>query len=277
MMPKPAQLNAAVIRGQTSRILASQCFLSAGRLSRFLEYIVDQSLAGAAADIKEYSIGVEVFQRGASFDPRADSVVRVEARRLRSKLRDYYETEGKDDPLVITVPTGSYVPVFAPAVKIEPERRRSLAALPALALAALALVIWFVWPRPAPPPAIAILPLENLSNDPANDFFCHSLADQVASRLGVDSHLRVITRGPAGPFAAGAALAVLPRGHVATAALEGSATFAGEKLRITVMLVDLKTYRNIWSETYDREGPDRLRLGAELAEQIAASVRQRVL
>src|SRR5690242_20370083 len=81
-------------------------------MSRFLRFTVEQALSGHAADLKEYLIGVEVFDRKSEYDSRVDPIVRVEARRLRSKLRKYYESEGRDDAIRIEFPTGSYVPQF---------------------------------------------------------------------------------------------------------------------------------------------------------------------
>jgi serine/threonine-protein kinase len=81
---------------------------------RFLRFTVEELLAGRACRLKEYVIGVEVFDRGDSFDPRVDPIVRVEARRLRSKLCDYYEREGRLETLRIEFPKGGYVPRIAP-------------------------------------------------------------------------------------------------------------------------------------------------------------------
>jgi TolB-like protein len=98
------------ILGELNKVLCSDTFIHAKGLSRFLRFVVEQSVAGHESELKEYVIGVDVFQRGSSFDPRIDTVVRVEARRLRSKLREYYETEGRHDALRIHIPKGSYVP-----------------------------------------------------------------------------------------------------------------------------------------------------------------------
>src|SRR5215831_19229092 len=77
---------------------------------RFLRFAVDHSLCGRADDLKEYVIGVEVFDRSAEYDPRVDPIVRVEARRLRSKLKAYYEAEGAGDTVIIEFLSGSYAP-----------------------------------------------------------------------------------------------------------------------------------------------------------------------
>ena len=99
------------VRRQLDRLLASSGFANAGRMSRFLRFVVEQSLAGEGERLKEYVIGVEVFDRDANYDPRVDSIVRVEAARLRTKLTEYYAGEGREDAIVLTLPKGGYAPV----------------------------------------------------------------------------------------------------------------------------------------------------------------------
>src|SRR6187401_1165436 len=81
-------------------------------MARFLRFAVEQTIQGQADSLKEFVLGMEVFDRTASFDPRTDTIVRVEARRLRSKLKEYYETYGQQDAWLIEFPKGSYVPTF---------------------------------------------------------------------------------------------------------------------------------------------------------------------
>src|SRR5215471_11182119 len=107
-----AQIPADVVRAALDRVLASRCFANAPALRRLLGYIVDHTLSGKGDALKEYTIGVDVFDRGASFDPKTDTIVRVQARRLRTKLAEYYLTEGADDAVVIEVAKGGYVPRF---------------------------------------------------------------------------------------------------------------------------------------------------------------------
>ena len=82
------------------------------RARRFLRYVVEETLAGRADRIKAYAIGTEVFERNADFDAQSDPVVRIEAGRLRRALERYYLSEGRSDPIVITIPKGAYVPHF---------------------------------------------------------------------------------------------------------------------------------------------------------------------
>jgi hypothetical protein len=95
-----------------TRVLQSVCFRKSAQLSRFLRYAVTLALAGEAGAAKETLIGIEIFGRRPDYDPSIDPIVRVEARRLRRKLAQYYQTEGREDPVRIDVPKGGYFAVF---------------------------------------------------------------------------------------------------------------------------------------------------------------------
>ena len=108
------------------RVLASQTFANAPRLSRFLRYVVERKLAGDETGAKEYSIALDVFDRDSSFDPRLDTIVRVQARRLRRRLEHYYENEGREEQLRIEIPKGGYSPQFELETAALPPRPNSL-------------------------------------------------------------------------------------------------------------------------------------------------------
>jgi tetratricopeptide (TPR) repeat protein len=103
---------AVEIKSELDRILRSRAFIQSHRIRRFLQFVVEESLLGQPHRLKEYLIGLEVFDRREAFDPRVDSIVRVEARRLRNKLEEYYRTEGQEDPVRVLLRKGSYVPIF---------------------------------------------------------------------------------------------------------------------------------------------------------------------
>src|SRR5256885_7164066 len=98
-------------------ILAGSVFPGSGRMCGFLRFVVEESLRGEGASLKESVVAVQVFDRESGYDPAADPVVRVEARRLRSKLEEYYAHDGAADPIVIRLPKGSYAPSFEQARK----------------------------------------------------------------------------------------------------------------------------------------------------------------
>ncbi len=108
------KISEQAIREELSRVLQSSVFAQSDRLGRFLRFTVETTLAGEADAVKEYLIGTEVYERNCSYHPSEDSIVRSEARRLRSKLKEYYDSVGKCDPVRIHYRPGSYVPVFRP-------------------------------------------------------------------------------------------------------------------------------------------------------------------
>ena len=100
------------IRKQLGRIVASEALRGSLRLTRFITFVVEATLAGMGDRIKAYTIAIEALGRGSNFDPQSDPIVRVEAGRLRQALARYYAAAGRDDPLVIELPRGTYVPSF---------------------------------------------------------------------------------------------------------------------------------------------------------------------
>ena len=125
---------AAEIRAELDQILRSRAFIQSHRIRRFLQFIVEESLLGQPHRLKEYLIGLEVFDRREVFDPRVDSIVRVEARRLRGKLEEYYRNEGREDQVHIILRKGSYVPIFeyrnAANAWMAPSQKRSIEIAP---------------------------------------------------------------------------------------------------------------------------------------------------
>ena len=132
-----SRMPADCVLDQLARIGASRTFANAPMLRRFVEHVVAQAVEGRSDQLKEYSIGVDVFGRGPAFNPRVDTIVRVQARRLRSKLQEYYRDEGRADPVVIDLPRGHYVPEFRPAEpRLEWPWRAAVEDLPPLRPAA---------------------------------------------------------------------------------------------------------------------------------------------
>jgi adenylate cyclase len=101
-----------LVRAQLEQVLASRAFDASRRNRAFLQFVVEEALAGRADRIKAYTIGTRVLQRDEAFDPQSDPIVRIEAGRLRRSLERYYLIAGQDDPVRIDLPKGSYVPSF---------------------------------------------------------------------------------------------------------------------------------------------------------------------
>lgn len=149
------------VRAQVDRIAASTFFSESDRLRRFLVFATEASLSGDAASLKEYVLGREVFDRGGDYDPRLDPIVRVEARRLRSKLTGYYEGPGVADEVRIEFEKGSYVPLFR-RVKVSGAKSRwqSPAIVAATVAALVAGAVFLRDDTPAQTGMIAVLPAQ---------------------------------------------------------------------------------------------------------------------
>jgi hypothetical protein len=100
------------IQKQLGKIIHSKAFRHCSALQRLLQYLVAKAIADRYAEIKEYTIGVEVFERGQNYDPQTDTIVRVQIHRLRQKVKEYYESEGINDPIFVEIPKGHYIPAF---------------------------------------------------------------------------------------------------------------------------------------------------------------------
>jgi len=107
-----APMEPSRVHAQLDRILTSPAFSDAGRASSFLRFIVTHTLEGRQSEIKESVIAVDVLGRSSSFDSKTDPIVRVEAGRLRDRLREYYAHHATADDVLISVPKGGYVPEF---------------------------------------------------------------------------------------------------------------------------------------------------------------------
>lgn len=112
------------VHNEMDQILRSKAFTRAHRSQLLLRYIVERSMVEPEWPVKEYSIALEVFGRDASYDPSVDATVRVEAGRLRTRLREYYADEGRESPVLIEVPKGGYRAVI--------HARRALADAPVM-------------------------------------------------------------------------------------------------------------------------------------------------
>src|SRR5689334_14703956 len=101
-----SSISAASVLQQLDRILANPVFEGAARSRALLRFVVEQTVANQADQLKEYTLGAEALGKGSSFDPRTDPIVRAEVSRLRSRLERYYAAEGRSDPIVFVLPKG---------------------------------------------------------------------------------------------------------------------------------------------------------------------------
>jgi TolB-like protein len=280
------------VRRQLDRILASEGFTNADRMTAFLRYVVERSLAGEGDQVKEYVIGIEVFGRDAEYDPRMDSIVRVEARRLRTKLDEYYAGAGSQDTVRIQMRRGSYVPAFeerppeaqesetAPQAPASSSNRRRTGWQLGLALALVALVfvtfaamrggLWATVGWPTPAISIAVLPFAEYSTDPEEKLLAARLTDGVTGEIARIGTLGVVSHTSALQFGSGARgpSKEIARALRADVLMEGSVSRAGNRVDVNVRLVNGTTDRKIWVKDFTGDAGNP----RELERRIAMAV-----
>jgi serine/threonine-protein kinase len=283
------------VREQLGKITSSRVFAGAERPGRFLRFIVEQALAGN--QLKETLLGVEVFGRSPSYDPRLDGVVRVEAVKLRARLKEYYETEGAADGIRIDLPKGGYLPCFTQLASHQLETIDAAAAaqrhrawwrdwrwaVPPLALVLLiaGYLLAHRWhPRvaaTADSSSIAVLPFVNLSSDKENEYFSDGLTDDLIDALTKVHGLRVVARGSAFQFKGkNPDIRAVGRQLNVAAVLEGSVQRSGDRLRITAQLSSVADGYHVWSQTYDRRLADVFAVQDEISRAIVGALEVRV-
>ena len=253
--PAPDKETDGAAKQQLERVLGSVTFRQVDRLKRFLSFIVSEALAGRAHQLKEYVIGVQVFDKPTSFDPRADPIVRVQARRLRARLVRYYQEEGGSDAVVIELPKGGYAPVFKQREGAGAGRRS-------------------MGPTLAGRNTIAVQSLADQSSGQDLAYFCdglrqeiiHSLAKLEALRVlvGVQRHAGTTVPDPE------------PAGQAAMV-LTGGVRKSGDRVRVTVHLVDTATSSYLWSESVDAALIDPLAAQELVADAVVSKLEPRLL
>jgi hypothetical protein len=126
--PRVEQPSPEQVKDQLDRIVRSRAFRNAPSLQRLLQYVTSKSTTGQPGQLKEYTIGADVFGRGTDYDPKVNPVVRVEMHRVRQKLREYYKAEGADDPIFLEIPRGHYLPTFDIRIPFAPKAKSALQA-----------------------------------------------------------------------------------------------------------------------------------------------------
>ncbi|HJZ97552.1 MAG TPA: tetratricopeptide repeat protein [Candidatus Solibacter sp.] len=266
------------------KILASPGFVRNERMSRFLRFVVERHLEDRDQELKESLIAIEVFGRQPGYDSKQDPIVRTEASRLRARLNEYYLAQGKDDPVVIELPKGGYIPVVRSAERTDkppaPEGSKrstwwvSVGAALALLLVAVAAIGWWRFrPQNAPIP-IAVLPLLNLNQDPAYDYFADGLTGELIRDLSIIDGLTVRSETSSFTFK-GKPQKARDAGKQLEAhyLVEGSVLRSGQQLRINVDLVRASDDFPIWSGRYDRELTDVFAIQDEISRGVVNNLR----
>ena len=279
------------VRAELDRILISKGFASAGRLSRLLRYVVEKTLAGESNQLKEYAVGIEVFERDEKYDPRLDSIVRVEAGRLRSKLDEYYNNGGLSSGIRIDLPKGGYSATFertqSPVGSVDhalllPQRRAAISVPLAavLLLTITGLVVWLATrdrtPHPDLRPTAAVLPIEaNMiggDNDNYSAQFTEALTSELA-RLGtvsVASYTSAMQfQGQRRPMSEIAA--ALKSSYVVEASIDDEAS----EILVVARIVNATTDRKMWVSDYRGARDDVRGIAQRIAFDVSAAILER--
>ncbi|MCF3640551.1 hypothetical protein LXM94_11310 [Rhizobium sp. TRM95111] len=189
--------DAEAVRASLARVLASETFCRSERLRSFLAYVVEKEQTGLGHQLKGYTIGIDVFARTAAFDAGSDPLVRVQAGKLRKLLDQYYETEGRSDPVRIYVPRGSYVPEYHMSRHADAAPKHRAAGGPALDKHHAGRASWLPAPVSSPLALATLLPLLFLVPDAYPDAATIGIANAklvIASTRGVAAERDALPR-----------------------------------------------------------------------------------
>ncbi len=274
------------IAAQLARLLETTAFSRSPSLGRLLSYLVEQALAGNGDGVKEYQLGVDVFDRGEDFDPRIDNIVRVQARNLRVRLDEYFENPAPADTYRFVLPKGAYVlkvePIAAPApIPLRETQSRLGVTLGASALGIL-LAIWLgvFWMKSRGTGTLSggkstlmVAPFANLSADANNDYFASGLTEELTDALSELPGLRVVARTASARWKDQDLNLGALRELGITQVVQGSIRKQENQVRISVRLIDAATGTHLWSHDYDAQVRDAILTEQEIANAIASTLK----
>jgi len=244
-----------MVREQLAKIVASPALGGSSRLRELLSFIVERTLHQRSDELKEYSLGVEVFRRPSSFDPRLDPIVRVQASNLRNKLKAFYTEEGLHDSVVIELPRGAYIPRFV----LRPGRRHAVSQ-PPHAMQQI--------------PSVAVLACADLSPAQDQEHFCDGITEEIINELASIEEVRVVGSTSVFRFKGkmkdardiGAMLGV-------QSVLESSFRRDQSRIRVTARLTEVATGFALWSSVFNSKLQDVFTVQEEIARSITKALR----
>ena len=253
--------NPEAIRAQLERILQSTEFRGSDKQRKFLSFVVEETLAGRALQLKGYTIAVSVYGRKENFDPQVDPIVRVEAGRLRRALEHYYLTAGKNDPVRLEIPKGAYVPIFQ-MVQISPSGAQRLTCEGEdLSRSA--------------GPSIAVMPLINFTGDKEQEYFADGLTEELPSELCRYQDFQVIASQSTMQFKGQKAdPKEVGRNLGVQFVLAGSVHWNLKTVKANIRLLDTSTGAQIWGENYKENltAHDLIVMQEDIAQRVAGVI-----
>lgn len=257
----------AEIQSHLEQILASEPFRNAGQRSRLLRFLVESGLSGAG-NLKEHTIGVNVYGRASDYDPRIDPLVRVQVGRLRTALEKYYEGPGRDEPLRIEIPKGTYLPLFQtieppvaveavaptlpPAPRVRDKRVRLFLAAGLIAAICATVSIWALFRSGRSAlTSVAVLPFQNLTGDITQDYVADGVTELLTTELAQIPGLRVVARTSSYKFKGkGVDVREVGRQLGVAAVVEGSLLPSPGGVRVSVQLNRASDGYHVWAENF---------------------------
>jgi TolB-like protein len=236
-------LTGETIQRQMERILASPEFHATDRQREFLQFVVTETIAGRDQGIKGYTVATRVFGRKEDFDQATDPIVSIQANQLRRALERYYLVAGKQDPVRIDIPKGTYVPTFLEQTGVESDRISSSDEGAEIRFEGS-------WP------GLMVRPFQNLTGDPELDYVAVGLAIELAMEITRYQDIRVMMYDPGGHGRRASDLG-------ARFTIDGSVRKDAAGMRVDVQLIDTRTNMQIWGDAH----PYGLRPGRLIAFQ----------
>jgi TolB-like protein len=247
-----------LVHVELERLLASRELRGSKALAELLRYCVEQTLANNPQQLKEYWIGVNVFRRGDDFDPAADPIVRVQARRLRHKLEAHYRSNVLH-AVTIALRKGAYLTEFQVNHVDNPGNGSASAAGQAL----------------SPIASVAVLPIADLNSDAENRSFCEGLMDELIHALAESGDLMVVARTSLLQYR-NTLIDIRDIGQQlgADAIIEGSVVREASRRRVSIRLIDARTGYALLSWQADAEAGEAITVQESLAHTFASNMKR---
>jgi TolB-like protein len=258
-----------IVRKELSLILGFHEIRNSQILSKFIEFVVEKKLSGKEDEIKEYTIAVMGLGKSSDFNPQLDASVRIHAGRLRKILAQYYQEKGKDNPILINIPKGSYIPVFT--------SRNTLNGHDHIIAAGSALNTMENKPvdsehqEPPKKPVLAVLPFHNLSPEKSKDYFVAGIGEQMSTDLARFQNISVISYFSTTSYNAELKdLQEMKEKVNIDYVLTGSVRFMNEMVKLNVQLILAENGEIVFTETHSRHlNPENI---FDIQDEIVSNV-----
>lgn len=285
---KSSKYHDSEIRKELALILASERFINAPRMRDLLSYLVEESLQGHGDRIKAFTIAQEIFGRDEKFDQQRDTIVRVEAGRLRRRLEAFYASTSQIRAVRISIPKGGYTPKYHPGKK-SASKTKVMGLAASLLLIAISITSWYFTAGELnekdkqPPvdavisestgPLIAILPLSSVDSSATESRLAAGLVESLITSLAKLSGMSVMAHASVIELEKQSITVQDLRGSFGvTHLMRGNLQIQDELVRLNVQLIDTGTLQTIWAGRLEGQIQNTWDLQDQLAIQVAEAI-----